>query len=123
MRYQLIYGRRCMRAPPSSPLSALWGYLELPPIGWQLFILGNSKSDSTAFPLFLDTYATRLLAEPLRSPVVPRPSLRSRAKSLDHLGGGLLDILLHLGGHLLEVLLHLLGGDVGIYSFCLSHKL
>src|SRR5215218_3105053 len=41
--------------------------LELPPIGWQLFILGNSKSDSTAFPLFLDTYATRLLAEPLRS--------------------------------------------------------
>src|SRR5215203_4117795 len=39
--------------------------LELPPIGWQLFILGNSKSDSTAFPLFLDTYATRLLAEPL----------------------------------------------------------
>src|SRR5215218_1203751 len=39
--------------------------LELPPIGWQLFILGNSKSDSTAFPLFLDTYATRLLAEPV----------------------------------------------------------
>src|SRR5215211_8877691 len=46
---------------PSGPGSAL----ELPPIGWQLFILGNSKSDSTAFPLFLDTYATRLLAEPL----------------------------------------------------------
>src|SRR5215218_4975625 len=39
--------------------------LELPPIGWQLFLLGNSKSDSTAFPSFLDTYATRLLAEPL----------------------------------------------------------
>src|SRR5215208_2043713 len=74
MRYQLIYGRRCMRAPPSSPLSALWGYLELPPIGWQLFILGNSKSDSTAFPLFLDTYATRLLAEPLRDYEYARPT-------------------------------------------------
>src|SRR5215204_663748 len=43
------------------------GSLELPPIGWQLFLLGNSKSDSTAFPSFLDTYATRLLAEPLSS--------------------------------------------------------
>jgi hypothetical protein len=41
--------------------------LELPPIGWQLFILGNSQSNSTAFPSFLDTYATRLLAEPLMS--------------------------------------------------------
>jgi hypothetical protein len=40
--------------------------LELAPIGWQLFILGNYESDSTAFPLLLDTYATRLLAEPLR---------------------------------------------------------
>ena len=40
-------------------------YLELPPIGWQLFILGSSQSYSTAFPTFLDTCATRLLAEPL----------------------------------------------------------
>jgi hypothetical protein len=40
--------------------------LELPSIGWQLFILGNSQSDSTAFLSFLDTYATRLLTEPLR---------------------------------------------------------
>src|SRR5215211_3044629 len=40
--------------------------LELPPIGWQLFILGSSQSYSTAFPTFLDTCATRLLAEPLR---------------------------------------------------------
>ena len=39
---------------------------ELPPIGWQLFILGSSQGDSTAFPAFLGTYATRLLAEPLR---------------------------------------------------------
>src|SRR5215210_1311592 len=43
------------------------GVLELPPIGWQLFILGSSQSDPTAFPPFLDTYATRLLAEPLSS--------------------------------------------------------
>src|SRR5215211_5125452 len=42
----------------------LWD-LELPPIGWQLFILGSSQSYSTAFPTFLDTCATRLLAEPL----------------------------------------------------------
>src|SRR5215218_11110313 len=49
----------------SSSISRRTTALELPPIGWQLFILGNSKSDSTAFPLFLDTYATRLLAEPL----------------------------------------------------------
>ncbi len=40
--------------------------LEAPPIGWQLFALGDSQSDSTAFPSFLDTYATRLLAEALR---------------------------------------------------------
>ncbi len=39
--------------------------LELPSIGWQLFILGSSQSDSIAFPSFLDTYATRLLAEAL----------------------------------------------------------
>jgi hypothetical protein len=42
--------------------------LELPSIGWQLFILGGSQSDSTAFLSSLVTYATRLLAEPLSSP-------------------------------------------------------
>ena len=41
--------------------------LELPPIGWQLFILGSSQSDPIALPAFLDTYATRLLTEPLSS--------------------------------------------------------
>src|SRR5215217_4206344 len=46
-------------------VALVWA-LELPPLGWQLFILGSSQSDSTAFPSFLDTYATRLLAEPLR---------------------------------------------------------
>lgn len=40
--------------------------LELPPIGRQLFILGSAQSDSTTFPSFCDTYATRLLAQPLR---------------------------------------------------------
>jgi hypothetical protein len=39
--------------------------LELPSIGWQLFVLGSSQSDSTAFSSLLDTYATRLLTEPL----------------------------------------------------------
>jgi len=36
--------------------------LEAAPIGWQLFALGSSQGDCTAFTLFLDTYATRLLA-------------------------------------------------------------
>src|SRR5215217_559605 len=40
-------------------------HLELPSIGWQLFILDSSQSDPIALPAFLDTYATRLLTEPL----------------------------------------------------------
>src|SRR5215217_5559209 len=43
-----------------------WAGLELPSIGWQLFILDSSQSDPIALPAFLDTYATRLLTEPLR---------------------------------------------------------
>src|SRR5215217_9774714 len=39
--------------------------LEAAPIGWQLFLLGSSQGDSTAFPLCFDTYATRLLAQAL----------------------------------------------------------
>src|SRR5215211_2334390 len=45
--------------------SRAYGYLEVPSIGWQLFILESYQSDSTAFPSCLDTYATRLLTEPL----------------------------------------------------------
>jgi hypothetical protein len=48
--------------------------LELPSIGWQLFILDSSQSNSTAFPLCLDTYATRLLTEPLKQ-IAVRPLL------------------------------------------------
>src|SRR5215203_3107916 len=44
---------------------ALVSLLELPSIGWQLFILDRSQSDPKALPAFLDTYATRLLTEPL----------------------------------------------------------
>src|SRR5215211_2996097 len=44
---------------------SLFRTLELPSIGWQLFVLGSSQSDSTAFSSLLDTYATRLLTEPL----------------------------------------------------------
>src|SRR5215218_7094728 len=40
--------------------------LELPSIGWQLFILDSSQSDPITLPAFLDTYATRLLTEPLK---------------------------------------------------------
>src|SRR5215212_7236834 len=39
--------------------------LELPSIGWQLFVIGSSQSDSTASLPLLDTYTTRLLTEPL----------------------------------------------------------
>jgi hypothetical protein len=39
--------------------------LEAAPIGWHLFIVGSFPSDCTAFPLFLDTYTTRQLAEAL----------------------------------------------------------
>src|SRR5215212_3691050 len=48
----------------SSLCFVLWD-LEAAPIGWQLFILGSCQSDSTAFWLPLDTYATRLLAQAL----------------------------------------------------------
>src|SRR5215218_5354562 len=47
--------------------------LEVPSIGWQLFILESSQSDSTAFPSCLDTYATRLLTEPLSRQHAPPP--------------------------------------------------
>ena len=40
--------------------------LELPSIGWQLFVLGSSRSDCTVLALLLDTYATRLLTERLK---------------------------------------------------------
>src|SRR5215217_5524725 len=49
---------------PSALSYALWP-LEAAPIGWQLFLLGSSQGDSTAFPLCFDTYATRLLAQAL----------------------------------------------------------
>src|SRR5215207_5697568 len=45
-------------------------YLELPSIGWQLFILGSSPRDQTALPSLLATYTTRLLTEPLSLVVV-----------------------------------------------------
>jgi hypothetical protein len=48
-----------------SPSSLCLTDLELPSIGWQLFILDSSQSDPIALPAFLDTYATRLLTEPL----------------------------------------------------------
>ena len=43
----------------------------------QLFILSSSQSDSTALPSFLDTYATRLLAEPLSPPNTLEPARSS----------------------------------------------
>jgi hypothetical protein len=60
LRYHQMITSKYIRAPATKP-----AVLELPPIGWQLFILDSSQSDSTAFPSCLDTYATRLLTEPL----------------------------------------------------------
>ncbi len=48
--------------------------LELPSIGGQLFVLGSSQSDSTAFSSLLDTYATRLLTEPLNIRCIRTPA-------------------------------------------------
>ena len=60
----------------------------------------------------------------LRSPVVPRPPLCARPKRVDHLGGGLLDLLGHLGGHLLDFFFYHLGSDLGVDALgCLSHTL
>src|SRR5215203_4632205 len=52
--------------PPSAQLFRT-SFLELPSIGWQLFILGSSPRDQTALPSLLATYTTRLLTEPLSS--------------------------------------------------------
>src|SRR5215218_9523702 len=49
--------------------------LELPSIGWQLFILDSSQSDPITLPAFLDTYATRLLTEPLREDPPEQPGV------------------------------------------------
>src|SRR5215207_11639597 len=57
-------------------------YLELPSIGWQLFILGSSPRDQTALPSLLATYTTRLLTEPLRCRS-PRGTVGGALQSLD----------------------------------------
>jgi hypothetical protein len=44
----------------------LYFYLDAAPIGCQLFMLGGTTSDCTAFPPFLASYATRLLAQALK---------------------------------------------------------
>src|SRR5215208_4377366 len=54
---------RCFVAPLDSKDS----HLEAAPIGWQLFVLESGKSDSIVFLLLLATYATRLLAQALRT--------------------------------------------------------
>jgi hypothetical protein len=59
--------------------------LEVAPIGWQLFTLGNSLNDQAAVSLAVDTFVTRLLARPLRCqrrfglPVDPLRSIRGYA--------------------------------------------
>jgi hypothetical protein len=59
-------GRRVVRRSHSpGPTLMSIPYLEAAPIGGQLFIVGSFPSDCTAFPLFLDTYTTRQLAEAL----------------------------------------------------------
>jgi CSLREA domain-containing protein len=55
--------------------------LELPSIGWQLFVLGSSQGDSTASSSLLDTYATRLLTEPLSYVLSTTPKVTPRKLS------------------------------------------
>src|SRR5215210_4063951 len=72
-------------------------FLELPSIGWQLFALVGSQSDSTASFSSLDTYATRLLTEPLSSPPLRFGTFypNSRLGTLMFLGPEQREILLH----------------------------
>src|SRR5215204_1224838 len=82
------------RLPASHRRSLLRGRgLELPSIGWQLFILGSSQSDSTAFPSSLDTYATRLLTEPLSSAAVSALERGQRKHPYPHTVRALADAL------------------------------
>ncbi len=77
--YMVIRNPDLLRDAP--PLACVFSNasLELPSIGWQLFILDSSQSDSTAFPSFLNTCATRLLAEPLRRlMLIPEHKKKSR---------------------------------------------
>jgi hypothetical protein len=46
-----------------SPKSLLVPNLEAAPIGWQLFVLGNSPNEQAAVSLAVDTFDTRLLAQ------------------------------------------------------------
>jgi hypothetical protein len=69
----------------------IFGALEAPSIGWQLFALDSSQYDSKAFVSSLDTYDTRLLTEvlspnlshgtlnPIRRVAFGRPCLYSAA--------------------------------------------
>src|SRR5215212_7012167 len=66
---QITTTSRCSGEIAEASVSKGITNLELPSIGWQLFILDSSQSDPIALPAFLDTYATRLLTEPL-SPVL-----------------------------------------------------
>src|SRR5215204_6838401 len=63
---QITTTSRCSGEIAEASVSKGITNLELPSIGWQLFILDSSQSDPIALPAFLDTYATRLLTEPLR---------------------------------------------------------
>src|SRR5215213_4276520 len=64
---QITTTSRCSGEIAEASVSKGITNLELPSIGWQLFILDSSQSDPIALPAFLDTYATRLLTEPLRA--------------------------------------------------------
>src|SRR5215213_1740225 len=57
--------------PPATTSFTPSPRLELPPIGWQLFILNSAQSDFKVVPSLLDTYSTHLLAEALSHAVGP----------------------------------------------------
>src|SRR5215204_5260307 len=61
----MVVGRRPTRSPVPAHVLLLLSHLELAPIGWQLFGLGNFLNDQAAVSLAVDTFATRLLAQAL----------------------------------------------------------
>src|SRR5215204_6355876 len=65
----MVVGRRPTRSPVPAHVLLLLSHLELAPIGWQLFGLGNFLNDQAAVSLAVDTFATRLLAQALSTNV------------------------------------------------------
>src|SRR5215213_9496578 len=125
---QITTTSRCSGEIAEASVSKGITNLELPSIGWQLFILDSSQSDPIALPAFLDTYATRLLTEPLTTksclPASPgssgfRPAILLRSTKVLRIEGFWLSDALSRQGFIRIVALEKVAGSspVGHPSF------